>query len=264
MLKVCLFGADTKLGKALQKELEEYNLIIPEIDITKLNDVRDYILDEEPNLVISTVLYTKNYPKKSFDINTWATKNLAEVCKEANARFVWRSSSFVFDGKKRFLDTPADSKAPYKKDNIPFPKSSFGMSVFQGERYIQTILDNHYIIRTTDLFGEGGKNGFIEDLLETNKDKVPNNIYRQYSYAKDVAQRIHQVVFFGSYGLHHAINDYEDKTSLYNIAQEIIDNPIPTAAKRKVNPFLTDDKPLRSYKKALDDYKSYYNSTLRK
>jgi dTDP-4-dehydrorhamnose reductase len=87
------------------------------------------------------------------------TRHLVKQARKYNAKFVYISTDYVFDGEK---------EAPYEtSDNT---KSSIGIwpeSKYLGEK--ETILhDKHFIIRISWVFGKNGNN-FVKTMLRLGK-----------------------------------------------------------------------------------------------
>jgi len=78
------------------------------LDATEKNSVKDFFTKFKPDIVIDTVALTSSVacekdPKLCEELNYVTAKNIAEACKETNAKMVFISSSYLFDGEKRKL-----------------------------------------------------------------------------------------------------------------------------------------------------------------
>ena len=93
--------------------------------------------------------------EKAFGVNHIGTKNLAQIAKKLDVPILYVSTDMVFDGNKN---------APYKTTDATNPISVYGSSKLMGENEIRNLCKKHYIIRTSWLYGNGGKN-FVDTML---------------------------------------------------------------------------------------------------
>lgn len=191
--KVLVTGARGMLGWALTKELNpEYQLVgmdIEDADITDENQIKEEIFSIKPNIIIHTAAYTEvdNCEKNkelTFRVNAKGAENTANACKLCQAKLIYISTDFVFDGNKN---------VPYAEQDTPNPINIYGRSKLEGERYIQSILPNHLIIRTAWLYGQHGRNFVdrISELADTEQElKVVNDQTGSPTYTIDLAKAI--------------------------------------------------------------------------
>lgn len=62
-LDILITGSNGMLANAVKKEFKEHNLIcsdINELDITKLDEVRNYIEQNKPDYIINCAAYTRS------------------------------------------------------------------------------------------------------------------------------------------------------------------------------------------------------------
>ncbi len=89
-------------------------------------------------------------------INGIGVGNLAKACLENNAHLIHVSTDYVFDG---------ESDRPYRPDDATNPQGAYGRSKLAGEEAIRKIDGKWLIVRTSWLFGKGGKN-FVDTILK--------------------------------------------------------------------------------------------------
>ncbi|MEW6096740.1 MAG: SDR family oxidoreductase [bacterium] len=142
------------------------------LDITDRKSVEVLIREIKPHVIILTaaltyVEYCEDHQKEAFDINVLGTTNVVLMAKEVNAKLVFFSTEYVFDGKK----------GPYSEIDLPNPISYYGKTKLEGERVIIDNLNDYLIIRTTVVYGyeKDGKN-FIMQLIQKNKDRQVMNV----------------------------------------------------------------------------------------
>lgn len=176
MKKVLVTGSGGQLGKCIQKIAQEYPSVAfeftssTELDITKNSSLTNIFRSNSFDYCINCAAYTnvdqaEKSPDLAFAINAEGIKNLALACKEKEVVLIHISTDYVFDGEK---------KGPYKIGDMPNPINEYGKSKLLGEQFVQKILDNHFIIRTSWLYSEFGKN-FYTTILK--KAKTQNVLY---------------------------------------------------------------------------------------
>src|SRR3990172_2511174 len=87
--------------------------------------------------------------------NAPGARNVAAGCARVGAAMVCVSTNEVFDGAKG---------APYLESDEPNPINAYGRSKLAGERLVQAVLPQHYIVRTAWLYGHSG-NHFVAKIL---------------------------------------------------------------------------------------------------
>jgi len=224
-MKILLFGKNGLLGKELNQIFsreEKFELIAlghESLDITDENAVFNFIKDENPDLVINSAAFTyvdDCETKRNFvmDINGYANGHLAKICHGVDAKLMYFSTDYVFDGEK---------DEGYLENDKTDPINVYGESKLLGETLIQENTDKFYIIRTAWLFGMQGKN-FVKTMLRlANEGKdisVVNDQTGQPTYTHDLAENILNFVKTGyETGIYHMTN--ENVTSWYNFAVNI-------------------------------------------
>jgi len=169
-VKILLLGHKGMLGSDLLLRLSTEHEVIgmdkEEIDIVSASDCKKAIKETEPDIVINAAAYTnvdgcETAKEECFAVNAEAVKNIAEGCRDKNIPIIHFSTDYVFDGK---------AKQPYKEDDKCNPINVYGQSKLAGEKYLQSLSQNYLLIRTSWLYGVGGKN-FVQTILEKAKAK---------------------------------------------------------------------------------------------
>ena len=210
MIKVLVTGSEGQLGKSIQKIVYKYpqmTFIFKDklgLDITDENSVQTVFKKQIFHYCINCAAYTnvEQAEKKldqAFAVNAEGVKKIASACKKNNVVLVHISTDYVFDGEK---------KSPYKVDDIPNPINEYGKSKLQGERYIQEILKNYFIIRTSWLYSEFGNNFYKKILEKARTQKVLYVTDQQTgcpTNANNLAKFILELMVLGNkdYGIYH-------------------------------------------------------------
>jgi len=145
------------------------------------------------------------------------------------------STDYVFDGEKGAAYTPFDETHPL---------SVYGESKLAGEKYVQWIMNRFYIIRTSWLYGKGGKN-FVSTIQRIAKERpqirVVNDQIGSPTSAVSLAHAIERLIVTGAYGIYHLTDETERGISWYDFAREIVRLSGFTA---DVIPISTEEYPL--------------------
>jgi len=274
-MKYLVTGSTGQLGYDIVRLLEEnnYDYIAPDsqdLDITDQSKVKEIISNYKPNVVFHCAAYTKVDKAEEdkdacYNVNVNGTKNIVEAARNINAKVVYISTDYVFDGTKE------DSYTEEDKTN---PINYYGYTKLMGEHEVQT-LEDYLIVRISWVFGINGSN-FVKTMLKLSEDKDELNVVSDQigspTYTEDLAKLLIDMVVKNKKGIFHVTN--EEYCSWYEFAKYIFEinnidikvNPIltenyPTKAKRPLNSKLNKDKldyenldRLPSWKDATDRY----------
>ncbi len=210
-MKVLVTGANGQLGYDVVKELEKqniecYGVTRKDFDITDFKSTENFINKYLPDVVIHCAAYTavdkaEDEPELCYKVNSEATKNIAEICKEINAKLLYISTDYVFDGTKDGF---------YEVDDETNPINVYGKSKLLGEIAVQKILKKYFIVRISWVFGEHGNN-FVKTMLRLGKDHKEINVvsdqYGSPTYTADLAPLLVEMIKTDKYGIYHATNE---------------------------------------------------------
>lgn len=274
-MKVLITGSNGMLGHDLIDVLDGKHELIKttskSLDITDEDKVKEYIVNENPDIVINSAAYTdvdgcETNEEMAYKVNGEGVKNLALACKVVDCPLVHISTDYVFNG---------ENSKPWMEDDEVGPISIYGKSKLQGEEAIESILDKFFIIRTSWLYGINGGN-FPKTMLELAKTHdtltVVTDEIGTPTYTLDLAQAIAELIETEYYGIYHITNS--DYCSWFDFAKYIFEvkninvNVVPVTAEEFARPasrphysVLNNSnwanngfKPLRSYKEAIKDY----------
>ncbi|MCI1477140.1 MAG: dTDP-4-dehydrorhamnose reductase [Clostridium beijerinckii] len=208
---ILVTGASGQLGFDTIKELEKrkavYNGVTrSDFDITDFEKIKNYIIKEKPSCVIHCAAYTsvdkaEDEREICYKVNVLATENIAKACKKINAKLIYISTDYVFDGK---------GDAPHEVDDAINPLSVYGGTKYKGELIVKEILDKYFIVRTSWVFGLNGNN-FVKKMIKLGKEKESINVVCDQigspTYTKDLAMVLCDMVESDKYGTYHATNE---------------------------------------------------------
>lgn len=148
-------------------------------------------------------------------VNVDGTKNIAEACKAIDAKMLYISTDYVFDGT---------GIEPWKPDNKCFnPINVYGQSKLDGEQAVSDILERYFIVRIAWAFGINGNN-FVKTMLRLGKThnqiKVVNDQIGTPTYTRDLSRLLVDMIETDKYGYYHATNE-GGYISWYDFACEI-------------------------------------------
>jgi len=225
--RILVTGGFGQLGRCLHSvseyhiEFEFYFASSKDVDITNKESMTLFFKNNSFDYVINCAAYTnveqaEKEPEKAFVVNTYGAKNLAQICKEKNIVLIHISTDYVFDGSKG---------KPYTEEDRTNPINEYGKSKLLGEQYIQECAHKYFIIRTSWLYSQFGKN-FYKTILQksatekklsitTSETGTPTN-------ANDLAEFIIAIIKSTSskYGIYHFSNLGE--STWYDFAYEIV------------------------------------------
>jgi dTDP-4-dehydrorhamnose reductase len=245
MIKALVTGGNGQLAQCLKEIVKYHDELditfqdLPDLDITNKQKLESYFSNNELDYCINCAAYTavdlaEEQSELAYAVNAKGPKYLAEVCQKHQVTLIHISTDFVFDGKKQ---------TPYIETDAPNPLSVYGASKLQGERSIQETTEAYFIVRTSWLYSEYGKN-FIKTMLslsETlNEISVVSDQFGSPTYAGDLAEVLIKIILSSStnYGVYHYSNS--GAISWFDFASEIFKQ---FGKKIEVKPIKTKDYP---------------------
>ena len=244
-MKVLVTGANGQLGYDVIKQLNSVGIDYlgtdrESLDITNKEQVTRVINDYNPDVVIHCAAYTavdKAEDEKDlcYSVNVLGTKYVAEACKEIDAKMVYISTDYVFDG---------EGDQPFDVTDKPNPINYYGQTKYEGEVEVQKILVKYFVVRISWVFGSNGNN-FVKTMLRLGKEREEISVVADQigspTYTPDLAKLLVEMVKTVKYGVYHATN--EGYCSWYEFACEIFKQ---AGVEVNLNPIMTEDYPTRA------------------
>ena len=210
-MKVLVTGVKGQLGFDVCNELtkrgiENKGIDRNDCDITDEQSVHNYIKNYAPDVVVHCAAYTavdkaEDEKEICYNVNVNGTKYIAHICKEINAKMVYISTDYVFEG--------TGDKAYEVNDKIS-PNNTYGLTKYQGEEEVRNILDKYFIIRISWVFGINGNN-FINTMVKLGESRSELNVVANQigspTYTYDLAPLICDMIETEKYGIYHATNE---------------------------------------------------------
>lgn len=180
-----------------------------QLDITDRIAVNNCIEEIKPDAIIHCAAWTavdaaedEENREKVDRINHLGTLYLAEAAKRVDAKMLYISTDYVFDGK---------GTRPWEPDDMCFaPLNVYGKSKLDGELAVSETLEKFFIVRIAWAFGLNGKN-FIRTMINIGKThdsvRVVNDQIGTPTYTLDLARLLVDMVETEKYGYYHATNE---------------------------------------------------------
>ncbi len=231
------------------------------LDITDKAAVEAVIAEVNPDAVIHCAAWTavdlaedEDKQGKVNAINCDGTRNIAEAAKKCDAKMLYISTDYVFDGQ---------GEKPWEPDCKDYkPLNVYGKSKLGGELAVSETLDKFFIVRIAWVFGKNGKN-FVKTMLNVGKThdevRVVCDQIGTPTYTLDLSVLLVDMILSDKYGYYHATNEggyiswYDFTCEIYRIA----------GLKTKITPVTTAEygisKAARPFNSRLDKSKLVEN-----
>ncbi len=180
-----------------------------QLDITDRDAVEDVIKELEPDAIVHCAAWTavdaaedETNQAKVDAINHLGTQYIAEAAKSIDAKMIYISTDYVFDGK---------GERPWQPDDKCYaPLNVYGQSKLDGELAVSSLLQKFFIVRIAWVFGLNGKN-FIKTMINVGKThpeiRVVSDQIGTPTYTKDLARILVDMIETDRYGYYHATNE---------------------------------------------------------
>lgn len=248
--RIALIGSNGMLAGMIRRmapsNYEIVPLDLPEFDITDGEQVFETLGALAPSVIINCAAFTnvdgcEMAEELATRVNGTGPGYLADAAKICGATLVHISTDYVFDGT---------NSEPYAEEDAPGPCSAYGRSKLLGEQAIvRSGLENYLIIRTSWLYGPGGKN-FVETILRLARERDELRVVADQlgtpTFTADLAQAVFTLIEqVPEPGLYHFSN--AGQCSWHEFACAIVEAARMRGeglAVRQVLPIRTEEYPL--------------------
>lgn len=194
------------------------------LDITDSQAVSRVIKKYLPDVIIHCAAWTnvdgaeeEENREKVDAINHLGTKYIAAAAKEIDAKMLYLSTDYVFNGQ---------GNTPWEPDCKDYqPLNVYGQTKLDGEKAVAEMLEKFFVVRIAWVFGLNGKN-FIKTMINVGKShdevRVVNDQIGTPTYTKDLARLLVDMIETDKYGYYHATNEENGAyISWYDFTKEI-------------------------------------------
>ena len=180
-----------------------------QLNITDRDAAQRTVEEIKPDVIIHCAAWTavdaaedEENREKVHQINAAGTENIARAAKAVDAKMVYISTDYVFDGQ---------GTRPWEPDDKCYaPLNVYGQSKLDGELAVSSILEKYFIVRIAWVFGLNGKN-FIKTMINVGKThdtvRVVNDQIGTPTYTLDLARLLVDMIETEKYGYYHATNE---------------------------------------------------------
>ena len=179
------------------------------LDITDRANVEKTLTEIHPDAIVHCAAWT-NVDGAEDDkmkpivkaVNVDGTQNLADMAKKLDAKMVYISTDYVFNGQ---------GERPWQPDDKDYaPLNYYGETKLGGELAVSNTIDKYFIVRIAWVFGQNGKN-FVDTMLRVGREhkevKVVNDQIGTPTYCPDLARLLVDMLETEKYGYYHATNE---------------------------------------------------------
>ena len=138
-----------------------------ELDITDEAGVGEALARLAPEAVLNCAAWTdvdgaESRPDEARAANATGPGNLAQAAAQVRIPLVHISTDYVFDGRAPL--SAGGQPRPYVESDPTGPRSVYGITKLEGERLVLGASPRHTVVRSSWLFGTGGRN-FAQTML---------------------------------------------------------------------------------------------------
>ena len=204
-------------------------------DITNEEEVKKIITKEDPDVVIHCAAMTnvdlcEDESDKAYLINGDATGFLAKASESVNAKMIYVSTDFVFDG----------TKGNYKEDDEVNPLGIYAKSKYDGELQLQKYSTNWAIARVSVLYGWHERLNFttwvIDELRKGNEINIVTDQINSPTLADNAAEAMFEIARQDKNGIYHTAGN--DLISRYDFTRQIAE--VFDLDENLINPITSD------------------------
>jgi dTDP-4-dehydrorhamnose reductase len=225
LTKVLITGAGGMLGGDMiaacsQAGAEVVPLARADLNISDGPAVDAAMVAHRPDAVVNCAAWTdvdgaEEHEAEATRLNSEAAGMVSAAAAEVGATILHPSSDYVFDGEKG---------EPYVESDRTHALSAYGRSKLAGETSVAVANPRHFVIRSSWLFGVGGRN-FVETMLgiaeRQSEVVVVNDQVGSPTYTPHLAAGIVRLIESEDFGIHHVAAS--GSCSWFDFAQEIFD-----------------------------------------
>lgn len=216
-------GSDIKPSySTVQDESAVTSMPYVGLDITEKDSVMNAVKSISPDVIIHCAAWTavdaaedEKNKEKVHDINVTGTQNIADAAKVVDAKMIYLSTDYVFDGQ---------GDRPWQPDDKSYaPLNYYGQTKLEGEFAVANTIEKFFIVRIAWVFGLNGNN-FIKTMVKVGRTheevRVVNDQIGTPTYCLDLARLLVDMAETEKYGYYHATNE-GNYISWYDYTREI-------------------------------------------
>lgn len=221
-MRVLVTGAGGQLGRevvfaASEAGWDAEGATRADLDVTDPDAVLAAVTRIRPDVIVHAAAWTavdacEADPERAHRCNATATRHVVSAARAVDARVVYVSTDYVFDGT---------SPRPYVESDQPAPRSVYGASKLAGEREVDQRRD--LVVRVSWLCGFHGANMVKTILRLADQPGTLAFVDDQRgnpTFADDASRMILHLAARGDAGIWHVTN--QGSVSWYEFAREVM------------------------------------------
>lgn len=223
-MRIMVTGAAGQLGRAVLRTLKARGVNClgaarPDFDLTDGAAVMRAVQEYQPDAIIHCAAYTavdraESDPDACMAVGGMGTLHLVRAALSVGAKLMYISTDYVFPGCG---SDPHETNAPLQPLNV------YGLSKLQGEEAVRSLMTRYFIVRTSWVFGPGGRS-FVETMRRLGREKAVVRVVSDQAgsptYAEDLAELLADMIGTSRYGVYHATN--EGFCTFAELAEEVL------------------------------------------
>ncbi len=207
-MKLWVVGASGLLGSALlelcrTRGVDAASSVRGDVDLFCLEEIEQFVQSHQITHIVNCVAYTnvdlaEEEVELAYQVNAKIPENLGKIAALLSLKLIHISTDFVFSGEKN---------EPYREEDLCAPLGNYGKSKLEGERLLVSTFPSACIVRTSNLFGRGGKSlsSKLFQLLQTNAPlTLVFDLVSRATYSKDLAELL--IALLPHSGIFHFAN----------------------------------------------------------
>lgn len=205
-----------------------------QLDITDVEQVKKVIEKIKPDVIVHSAAFT-NVDKceiekeKACETNAKATENIAKIADKINAKLIYISTDYVFDGEKGL----------YKEEDKTNPINYYGLTKLEGEKAVIKHCNDYVIARTSVIYGMNKKNfatWVIDELKNGRQINIITDQWVSPTLNIDLAEQILALIEKDEKGIFHTAGG--ERISRYDFVMKLAE--IFGFDKSLINPITSD------------------------
>jgi len=189
------------------------------LDITHSENVKNILKKISPDTIVHAAAFTnvdacEKDKNKAYNTNVQGTINLAQGAEKQNAKFVFISTDYVFNGKK----------GRYEEIDAADPVNYYGLTKLKGEEFVTSICSNFLIARPSVIYGAFKENfvTWVIDMLKNEKNiKIVDDQFVSPTLNTDLAEQLVALIEHDMAGVFHTAGG--ERISRYDLVNSIAD-----------------------------------------
>ena len=167
-MKLWIVGVNGLLGSSLKNAVPiSVGSSKTEADVTSLPSLRSF-MNRHPGIThiinasaFSLVDLAEKQRESAYLVNAIGPENLGVIAREWGVKIIHISTDYVF---------PGNIDRPLHEQDLVSPVNYYGETKLEGEKRLLSVFPSGCILRTSSLFGKGGKN-FVARIVDLIQEK---------------------------------------------------------------------------------------------